>query len=87
MCIALQELSELSLDLQECNMDRNKANQKSKAPVQVYEERRQTAGQCYGQCYRNAKAVVGNLRVLKFYCTGRTVKMTRLLIRISFMRN
>uniref|UniRef100_A0A8C8RJZ3 HAT C-terminal dimerisation domain-containing protein n=1 Tax=Pelusios castaneus TaxID=367368 RepID=A0A8C8RJZ3_9SAUR len=47
MCDALQELSELSLDLQERNMDLYKANQKITALVQVFEERRQNAGTYY----------------------------------------
>ena len=39
MCDALQELSELSLDLQDRNMDLYKANKKIKMLVQVFEER------------------------------------------------
>ena len=38
MCDALQELSELSLDLQDRNMDLFKANKKIKMLVQVFEE-------------------------------------------------
>ena len=57
MCDALQELSELSIDLQERNMDLYKANQKIKALVQVFEER-QTAG----LYYRSATGAVENLR-------------------------
>ena len=47
MCDALQELSELSLDLQERDMDLYKANQKIRALVQVFEERRQNVGPYY----------------------------------------
>ena len=41
MCDALQELSELSLDLQDRNMDLYNANKKIKMLVQVFEEKRQ----------------------------------------------
>ena len=44
---ALQELSELSLDLQDRNMDLFKANKKIKMLVQVFEERRQNCGPYY----------------------------------------
>ena len=47
MCDALQELSELSLDLQDWNMDLYKANKKIKMLVQVFEERRQNCGPYY----------------------------------------
>lgn len=57
MCDALQELSELSLDLQERNMDLYKANKKITALVQVFEERRQKAG----TYYKSATAAAQNL--------------------------
>jgi len=57
MCDALQELSELSLDLQERNIDLYKANQKIKALVQVFEERSQNAG----TYYKTATAAAENL--------------------------
>src|SRR5215469_7994843 len=38
MCDALQELSELSLDLQERNIDIYRADQKIKAVIQIFEE-------------------------------------------------
>ena len=47
MCDALQELSELSLDLQEHNMDLYRADQKIKALVQVFEERHIILGPYY----------------------------------------
>ncbi|XP_066475289.1 E3 SUMO-protein ligase KIAA1586-like [Tiliqua scincoides] len=47
MCDALQELSELSLDLQDRNIDLYKANKKIKILVQVFEERRQNPGPYY----------------------------------------
>ena len=47
MCDALQELSELSLDLQDRNMDLYKANKKIKMLVQVFEERRQNCRPYY----------------------------------------
>ena len=58
MCDALQELSELSLDLQERDMDLYKANQKIKLLVQVFEERRQN----FGPYYKSAVAAVRDLR-------------------------
>jgi len=47
MCDALQELSELSLDLQERNMDLYRADQKIKALAQVFEERQIISGPYY----------------------------------------
>ena len=58
MCDALQELSELSLDLQDRNMDLFKANKKIKMLVQVFEERRQNCG----PYYKCTVAAVRNLR-------------------------
>ena len=58
MCDALQELSELSLDLQDRNMDLYKENKKIKMLVQVFEERRQNCG----PYYKCAVAAVRNLR-------------------------
>uniref|UniRef100_A0A8D2KSJ0 HAT C-terminal dimerisation domain-containing protein n=1 Tax=Varanus komodoensis TaxID=61221 RepID=A0A8D2KSJ0_VARKO len=58
MCVALQELSELSLDLQDHNMDLYKANKKIKILVQVFEERRQN----FGPYYKCAVAAVRDLR-------------------------
>ena len=57
MCDALQELSELSLDLQERNMDLYKANKKTTALVQVFEEKIQKAG----AYYKRATAAAQNL--------------------------
>ena len=59
MCDALQELSELSLDLQDRNMDLYKANKKIKMLVQVFEERRQNCGPYY-------KCAVAAVRDLRF---------------------
>jgi len=47
MCDALQELSELSLDLQERDMNLYRADQKIKALVQVFEERQIFPGPYY----------------------------------------
>ncbi|XP_030046369.1 E3 SUMO-protein ligase KIAA1586-like [Microcaecilia unicolor] len=47
MCDALQELSELSLDLQERNMDLYRANNKIKSLIQIFEERKQNPGPYY----------------------------------------
>ena len=58
MCDALQELSELSLDLQNRHMDLYKANKKIKMLVQVFEERRQNCG----PYYKCAVAAVCDLR-------------------------
>ena len=57
MCDALQELSELSLDLQERNMDLYKAKKTTTALVQVFEERIQKAG----AYYKSATAAAQNL--------------------------
>ena len=57
MCDALHELSELSLDLQERNMDLYKANKKTTALVQVFEEKIQKAG----AYYKRATAAAQNL--------------------------
>jgi hypothetical protein len=43
-CDALQELSELSLDLQERNIDLNKAHNKIDCLVNIFELRRKTPG-------------------------------------------
>ena len=59
MCDALQELSELSLDLQDRNMDLYKANKKIKMLIQVFEERRQNCGPYY-------KCAVAAVRDLRF---------------------
>ena len=59
MCDALQKLSELSLDLQDLNMDLYKANKKIKMLVQVFEERRQNCGPYY-------KCAVAAVRDLHF---------------------
>lgn len=59
MCDALQELSELSLYLQDRDMDLYKANQKIKILVQVFEERRQNSGPYY-------KCAVAAVRDLRF---------------------
>ena len=58
MCNAFQELSELSSDLQDRNMDLHKANKKIKMLVQVFEERRQNCG----PYYKCAVAAVCDLR-------------------------
>ena len=58
ICDTLQELSELSLDLQDWNMDLYKANKKIKILVQVFEERRQNCG----PYYKCAVATVCDLR-------------------------
>ena len=47
MCDALQELSELSLDLQERNIDIYRADQKIKAVIQIFEERQIIPGPYY----------------------------------------
>ncbi|KAK0048443.1 E3 SUMO-protein ligase [Biomphalaria pfeifferi] len=47
MCDALQELSELSLDLQERNIDIYKADKKIKAVIQIFEERQIIPGPYY----------------------------------------
>jgi len=54
MCDALQELSELSLELQDRNVDLYAAKQKIKALVQVFKERRVRPGPYYEMA---AKAV------------------------------
>jgi hypothetical protein len=47
MCDALQELSELSLELQKCNINLYSANNKIKCLAQVFKERRVYSGQYY----------------------------------------
>ena len=59
MCDTIQELSELSLDLQDRNMDLYKANKKIKMLVQVFEKRRQNCGPYY-------KCAVAAVRDLRF---------------------
>ena len=59
MCDALQELSELSLDLQDRHMDLYKPNKKIKMLVQVFEKRRQNCGPYY-------KCAVAAVRDLRF---------------------
>jgi hypothetical protein len=44
MCDALQELAELSLDLQHCDIDLYKADKKIKTLVKVLKERRENSG-------------------------------------------
>lgn len=58
MCDALQELSELSLDLQDRKLDLYIANQKIKTVVQVFKERQTRPG----SYYEMAKIAVENLQ-------------------------
>lgn len=58
MLDALQELSELSLDLQERNMDMYKANIKIESLVKVFEKRKKIPGTAYKQ----AQQAVQNLK-------------------------
>ena len=67
---ALQELSELSLDLQERNMDLYRADQKIKALAQVFEERQIISGP-YLQILNFSK---------EFYFIKKTVKMIHRLM-------
>jgi hypothetical protein len=57
MCDALQELSELSLDLQNRNVNLYIANRKINELVQVFEERKQN----FGPYYKCAAAAISNL--------------------------
>jgi len=57
MCDALQELSELSLELQDRSVDLQSANQKIKSLVQVFKERRVKPGPYYEMA---AKAAEGH---------------------------
>ena len=57
MCDALQELSELSLELQDRSVDLHSANQKIKSLVQVFKERRVKPGPYYEMA---AKAAEGH---------------------------
>ena len=64
MCDALQELSELSLDLQQRNMNLYKANQKIKSLVQVFVERRENPGPYYRSATAAAEHLIFNEIVL-----------------------
>lgn len=55
MCDALQELSELSLDLQERNIDLYKANRNIKNTVQLFEERIENPGPYYTMSLQSQK--------------------------------
>jgi hypothetical protein len=57
MCDALLELSELSLDLQECNIIIYIVNKKIQTLVQIFEERRTVLG----PYYENSRKAVDNL--------------------------
>lgn len=55
MCDALQELSELSLDLQERNIDLYKADRKIKNTIQLFQERIENPGPYYNICLESEK--------------------------------
>jgi hypothetical protein len=50
MCDILQELFELSLDLQECDTDLYRTSKKIENTVKIFEERKK----CHGPYYENA---------------------------------
>jgi hypothetical protein len=57
MCDALQELSELSLDLQHCDIDLYKADKKIKTLVKVLKERRENSGPYYDKSLAATKCL------------------------------
>mgnify|MGYP000613204282 CR=1 FL=1 len=57
MCDALQELSDLTLDLQVQNIDLYKADREIKNTVQIFEERIENSGQYYSVALESQKII------------------------------
>jgi hypothetical protein len=81
MCDSLQELSELSLDLQDRNIDLYKAHNKIVCLVNVFKLRRKIPG----PFYRESLEAAGTLRGKRGEMTG-VGEMTRFLVFIVTAR-